>query len=114
MAPLFIKRSKRVYDPKTNSWTVLEPMPSKRGGLALRQLAKRYMSLEGKSLPEHLIAMKAMILQLTNGVRDQQCQRLDTAWSLLQMMIEYILLEEVRIQEGQGAVRTRYFLFVDN
>jgi N-acetylneuraminic acid mutarotase len=34
MAPIFIKRSKRVYNPKTNSWTVLEPMPSKRGGLA--------------------------------------------------------------------------------
>src|ERR687892_261577 len=82
MAPLFIKRSKRVYDPKTNSWTVLEPMPSKRGGLALQQLAKRYMSLEGKSLPEHLIAMKAMILQLTNGVRDQQCER-DISCSLI-------------------------------
>ena len=22
------------YDPKTNKWTIMEPMPSKRGGLA--------------------------------------------------------------------------------
>jgi hypothetical protein len=96
--------SNEVYDPKTDSWTLLEPMPSNRGGLASSAINQTVYVFGGKNLPEHLIAMKAMISRLTSGRRNWKCQRRDTAWSLLLMMIKYMLSEAVQILEVQGAV----------